>query len=300
MSKPKVHLVLGSGGARGIAHIAVIEELEKEGYEIIEVIGCSMGAVVGGIYAAGQLEEYKSWLINLSRRDVFDLLDFTFTRHGFVKGEKLFAKHLEVTGKFKIEDFRIPFTAVATDMKHNKEVHFTSGPLYKALRASVSIPGFFVPVVDNDRILVDGGVLNPLPINLVHKKDDAIIVAVNLNGPSLPKVDNETLTDKKEPTHWFENLLPQVVQEKIKRKEKPEEEESFSLIGLMDSSFCFIQDRLTELMIEMYKPDKVIEIPRNICGVSDFHHGDEILRIGRASYHAVMNPIASEKAPKEQ
>lgn len=298
MNKPKVHLVLGSGGARGIAHIAVIEELEKEGHEIIEVIGCSMGAVVGGIYAAGQLEEYKHWLINLSRRDVFDLLDFTFTRHGFVKGEKLFAKHLEVTGKLKIEEFRIPFTAVATDMKHNKEVYFTSGDLYKALRASVSIPGFFVPVVDDGRVLVDGGVLNPLPINLVHKREDAIIVAVNLNGPSLPSSGKESQSDKKEPKHWFENLLPHAVQEKIKKKEKTEEEESFSLIELMDSSFSFTQDRLTELMIEVYKPDKVIEIPRNSCGISDFHHGDEILSIGRVAYHTTMNSDAADRAVK--
>jgi len=145
MPDKKVHLVLGSGGARGIAHIAVIEELQKAGYEIIEVIGCSMGAVVGGIYAAGHLPEYKKWLLGLSKKDVFDLLDFTFAKQGFVKGEKLFAKHVEVTGEEKIEDFPIPFTAVATDMRQHKEVHFNKGDLYKALRASVSIPGFFVP-----------------------------------------------------------------------------------------------------------------------------------------------------------
>ncbi|HBQ61358.1 MAG TPA: esterase, partial [Balneolaceae bacterium] len=161
MAKKKVHLVLGSGGARGIAHIAVIEELEKAGYEIVEVIGCSMGAVVGGIYAAGHLPEYKEWILGLNRKGVFDLLDFTFAKQGFVKGEKLFAKHIEVTGNENIEDFDIPFTAVATDMRHHKEVHFKKGDLYKALRASVSIPGFFVPVVEDGKVLVDGGVLNP-------------------------------------------------------------------------------------------------------------------------------------------
>lgn len=296
--KKKVHLVLGSGGARGIAHIAVIEELEKEGYEIIEVIGCSMGAVVGGIYSAGQLDEYKSWLTSLSRRDVFDLLDFTFTRQGFVKGEKLFAKHLEVAGKQKIEDFKIPFTAVATDMKHNEEVHFTSGDLYKALRASVSIPGFFVPVVDNGRVLVDGGVLNPLPVNLVNKKEDAIIVAVNLNGHSLPKFDKKDPDKKNDVQQWFENLLPDAMKEKIKRRERPEkeEEESYSLIELMDSSFSFTQDRLTELMVEVYKPDELIEIPRNSCGMFDFDHAGEILKVGRDSYHATMNRKQEEKS----
>lgn len=291
MSIKKVHLVLGSGGARGIAHIAVIEELEKQGYEIVEVIGCSMGAVVGGIYAAGQLPEYKKWLTNLSRRDVFELLDFTFTKQGFIKGEKLFAKHLEVTGKFNIEDFDIPFTAVATDMKNNEEVHFKSGDLYKALRASVSIPGFFVPVVDNGRVLVDGGVLNPLPINLVEKQDDAIIVAVNLNGRYNPAYDKKPGPDRiQEVQKWFENLLPDAVKEKRKKKEKAEpEEDSFSLIELMDSTFSFTQDRLTELMIDIHKPDKLIEIPRNASGMFDFDHAKQILEVGREAYNKIMN-----------
>ncbi|MEQ8524228.1 patatin-like phospholipase family protein [Gracilimonas sp.] len=291
MDKVKVHLVLGSGGARGIAHIAIIEELEKQGFEIIEVIGCSMGAVVGGIYAAGQLPEYKKWLTSLSRRDVFELLDFTFTKQGFVKGEKLFAKHLEVTGKFNIEEFDIPFTAVATDMKHNQEVHFKSGDLYKALRASVSIPGFFVPVVDNGRVLVDGGVLNPLPVNLVQKQEDAIIVAVNLNGRYNAKYDKKPEPDRiDEMKKWFENLLPDSI--KDKRKQKPEvdpEEDSFSLIELMDSTFSFTQDRLTELMIDVYKPDKLIEIPRNASGIFDFDRAKQILEVGRESYNKVMN-----------
>lgn len=289
--KNKVHLVLGSGGARGIAHIAIIEELEKQGYEIIEVIGCSMGAVVGGIYAAGQLPEYKKWLTSLTRRDVFELLDFTFTKQGFVKGEKLFAKHLEVTGKFNIEEFDIPFTAVATDMKHNEEVHFKSGDLYKALRASVSIPGFFVPVVDSGRVLVDGGVLNPLPINLVNKQEDAIIVAVNLNGKYNPKYDKKPEPDRiDEMKKWFENLLPDSI--KDKRKQKPEvdpDEDSFSLIELMDSTFSFTQDRLTELMIDVYKPDRLIEIPRNASGIFDFDRAKQILEVGRDSYHRVMD-----------
>lgn len=293
--KPKVHLVLGSGGARGIAHIAVIEELEKQGYEIVEVIGCSMGAVVGGMYAAGQLPEYKKWLTSLSRRDVFELLDFTFTKQGFVKGEKLFTKHLEVAGKQKIEDFKIPFTAVATDMKHNEEVHFKSGDLYKALRASVSIPGFFVPVVDQGRVLVDGGVLNPLPVNLVDKKEDEIIVAVNLNGEYNPKYNKKPEPDRiDEMKKWFHDLLPESIKDKrkqLKKNEEPETE-SFSLIELMDSTFSFTQDRLTEIMVEVYKPDYLIEIPRNSSGIFDFDQAKRILEVGRESYHEVMNPAS--------
>jgi NTE family protein len=292
MPDKKVHLVLGSGGARGVAHIAIIEELEKAGYEIVEVIGCSMGAVVGGIYAAGHLPEYKEWITGLSRRGVFDLLDFTFAKQGFVKGEKLFAKHAEVTGSENIEDFSIPFTAVATDMRHHKEVHFKSGDLYKALRASVSIPGFFVPVVEEGQVLVDGGVLNPLPVNLVEKEEDAIIVAVNLNGRPDPKYDKKPEPDKLEQMqNWFDKMLPDSMKSSRKTKVKselPAEEESFSLIELMDSTFSFTQDRLTELTIEMYQPDHLIEIPRNACGVFDFDKGKKVIEIGRESYHKAM------------
>lgn len=292
----KVHLVLGSGGARGVAHISVIEELQKEGYEIIEVIGCSMGAVIGGIYAAGHLEEYKKWMQSLTRRDVFDLLDFTFTKQGFVKGEKLFNKHLEVTGQERIEDFDIPFTAIATDMKNHEEVHFKSGDLYKALRASVSIPGFFVPVIDEDRVLVDGGVLNPLPINLVQRKEDAQIIAVNLNGEYDPKYDVQKETDKKhEIKKWFENLLPDAVKERRVRKSQLEpEDDPLSMIELMDTSYSFTQDRLTELMIEVYKPDVLVQIPRNACGMFDFDRADDLLKIGRDSYHEARDSGSGE------
>lgn len=289
MAKKKTHLVLGSGGARGIAHIAVIEELEKAGYEITEVIGCSMGAVVGGIYAAGHLPEYKEWITGLSRRAVFDLLDFTFTKQGFVKGEKLFAKHVEVTGNENIEEFEIPFTAVATDMRHHEEVHYKSGDLYKALRASVSMPGFFVPVVEDGKVLVDGGVLNPLPVNLVERQEGAIIVAVNLNGRSDPKYDKKPEPDKLEEMQtWFDKMLPDLMKSSRKTKAKaelPAEEDSFSLIELMDSSFSFTQDRLTELMIEIHKPDHVIEIPRNACGVFDFDQGKRVYDIGVEAFH---------------
>lgn len=287
----KVHLVLGSGGARGIAHIAVIEQLEKNGYEIIEIIGCSMGAVVGGIYAAGHLPDYKEWLLSLSRSDVFELLDFTFTKMGFVKGEKLFAKHKEVTGDLQIEDFKIPFTAVATDMRHNEEVHFKSGNLYQALRASVSIPGLFTPVVLDGKVLVDGGVLNPVPVNLVNKQEDAIIVAVDLNAkivePEQVKTEENADIDK-EAQKWYERLVPDQVLEFKKNREK-QEEEAFSLLELMESTFSFTQDRLTSLMFEMYKPDILINIPRNTCGTFDFYKASDIYKSGLEAYQKTMN-----------
>jgi len=280
--KKKVHLVLGSGGARGIAHIGVIEELEKEGYEIIEVIGCSMGAVVGGIYCAGQLPEYKKWMLSLTKKKVFDLLDFTFTSQGFVKGERLFGKHIEVTGNQKIEDFKIPFTAVATDMKHHEEVHFKEGDLFKALRASVSIPGIFTPIVEDGKVLVDGGVLNPLPINLVKKREDAIIVAVDINSRTI--IEELLIKEKKQPkkNYWFENMLPDSMKHFAKIEDK--KKESFSVFELMESTFSFTQDRLTEVMIEHYKPDILIEIPRETCDTFEFYKAKELVEIGARAF----------------
>lgn len=290
--KTKVHLVLGSGGARGIAHIGVIEGLEKDGYEIIEVVGCSMGAVIGGIYAAGHMKEYKDWLLSLSRGDVFDLMDFTLTKQGFVKGEKIFAKHKEMTGDLKIEDFSIPFTAVATDMKHNKEVHFKSGDLYKALRASIAIPGFITPVVQDGKVLVDGGVLNPLPVDLVQKQEDGIIVAVDLNAHATEEDEKPDPRKKKEERpNWFEKLLPENVKEFARKHEKnkeKEQEETYSLLELMENTFSFTQDRLTSLMLDIHKPDVLINIPRTTAATFDFFKAKQIYKEGLKAYKRDM------------
>lgn len=288
--KKKVHLVLGSGGARGIAHIGVIEELENNGFEIIEVVGCSMGAVIGGIYAAGHLEEYKEWLLGLKRKDVFDLMDFTLTNQGFVKGEKIFSEHKKMTGDLNIEDFEIPFTAVATDMKHNEEVHFKSGDLYKALRASVAIPGFITPVVQEHRVLVDGGVLNPLPVDLINKEEDAIIVAVDLNSREVDP-EHTKKKEKEEKPSWFEKLIPDNVKDLARKYEKSKEkdqEEAYNLLELMENTFNFTQDRLTSLMLEIHKPDVLIRVPRTTAATFDFYKAKQIYKEGLAAYKRDM------------
>ena len=299
MSK-KVHLVLGSGGARGIVHIAVIEELEKRGYEIVEVIGCSMGAVIGGFYVSGYFKEYKEWLFSLSRSDVFDLMDFTFTKQGFVKGEKIFAKLREMTGDLNIQDFQIPFTAVATDMKNNREVHFKKGDMFKALRASVSIPGLFTPVIQGNKLLVDGGVLNPLPIDLVNKEKEGIVVAVDLNGPAedglkIAEARKKEMEEKSDIQKWLERMLPDSVKNYTKKmeKEEKEEEDEFSLMGLMETTFTFTQDRLTSLMIEMHKPEILISVPRNTAATFEFHRSKEIYNLGIARCQKVLDDFES-------
>ena len=282
----KVHLVLGSGGARGMAHIGVIEMLEEEGYEICEVIGCSMGAVVGGIYCAGFLKEYKQWLTGLSKSNVFSLFDFTFTTQGFVKGDRIFQKIQEFTGEQQIEQLKIPFTAVSTDILNKKEVYFTAGNLFKALRASIAIPGVFTPVINEDSILVDGGVLNPLPLNLVNKKEDAIIVAVNLNGP----VQHFTKQPAKEIEsnsywEWFPKFP---VTGKKESLAQPKVLPKISLFDLINTSYDFTQDRLTEMLIDHHSPDLLIELPRNSCNVFEFYRANELIEAGRTAYKTAM------------
>lgn len=180
MSK-RVALVLGSGGARGYAHVGVIEELEARGYRIACVAGCSMGAVVGGIYAAGKLKEYREWTESLDYLDVLRLLDVSF-RLGAIRGEKVFGRIRDILGEIDIEDLRIPYTAVATDLTNQQEIWFQEGCLHQAMRASAAIPSLFTPVVQGSRVLVDGGLLNPLPIVPVVSSHCDLIVAVNLNS----------------------------------------------------------------------------------------------------------------------
>ncbi|SPO54424.1 conserved protein of unknown function [Pseudomonas sp. JV551A1] len=180
MSK-RVALVLGSGGARGYAHIGVIEEIERRGYDIACIAGCSMGAVIGGIYSAGKLEEYRNWIESLDYLDVLRLVDVSF-RLGAIRGDKVFGQIRKIVGEINIEQLRIPYTAVAADLTNQQEIWFQEGCLHQAMRASAAIPSLFTPVMQGNRMLVDGGILNPLPIVPVVSSHCDLIIAVNLNA----------------------------------------------------------------------------------------------------------------------
>lgn len=177
-----VALTLGSGGARGYAHIGAIEVLEERGYEIIAISGCSMGALIGGVYSAGKMKDYKDWVTGLGQFDVLRLLDITLNSVGAIRGEKVFTVVREMLGDIRIEDLPLPYTAVATDLLAHKEIWFQEGPLEQAIRSSIAIPGLITPVVMNGRVLVDGALLNPLPIMPTIAAHADLIFAVNLSG----------------------------------------------------------------------------------------------------------------------
>ena len=159
--KKSISLVLGSGGARGLAHIGVIHWLEEQGFEIASISGCSMGALIGGIYAAGKLDVFEQWVRDISKVDILTLLDLSWQKNGLVKGDKIIATLTELVGDIAIEDLPIKYTAVAADIANEKEVWLTSGSLFDAIRASISLPLFFTPFHYNGVDLIDGGVLNP-------------------------------------------------------------------------------------------------------------------------------------------
>jgi NTE family protein len=276
----RVQLVLGSGGARGVAHVGVIDVLEEEGCEITSVAGCSMGAVVGGIYAAGFHAPYREWLLGMTRARVYGLFDLTLDRQGFVKGERIFQVLKRFIDVPPIEAFRIPFTAVAADMEQRREVWFDRGDLYQALRASIAIPGIFTPVRHGHQVLVDGGVLNPLPINAVQRQGDSLLVAVNVNGRPSGARGGQAAEARE--ARLFRNLSQWlkagVGLELSQRKSLPNPR---PVTDLLLHSYYMTQERLVDLMLRMYPPDITVEIPRDISGIFDFHRSADLAEAGR-------------------
>lgn len=276
-----VSLVLGSGGARGYAHIGAIEEIQRRGYEIVSVSGSSMGALVGGMFAAGKLSEYRDWVLTLNWVKVVRLLDFTLSR-GAIRGDKVFIQLTEILGSPQIEDLNIDFTAVAADIAHQKEVWYQKGPLIDAIRASVSVPGLFTPVTKEGRVLVDGGVLNPLPIIPAVAAQADLIIAIDLNtGDSshshLKLPSNQYLKRSGMSDEW---KMPDV----DTANATPDEDTDTDIGGRMDillNSVEVMQASLAEYKIAGYPPDLVIRIPKDLCSFYDFHRAEETIEYGR-------------------
>lgn len=312
--KPKVALVLGAGGARGYAHIGVIEEVEARGYDIACIAGCSMGAVIGGIHAAGKLPLYREWVESLDYFDVMRLLDVSFSL-GAIRGEKIFGRIRDILGEIDIEDLPIPFTAVATDLTHHKEVWFQEGCLHQAMRASAAIPSLFTPVTLGNRVLVDGGVLNPLPIVPVVSSHCDLVVAVNLSGPAnrrypLPaerpnaskgRFDNLVGSLSSHLSFWRREAedsepLPLPLAAGISTDEPVDEQTTprsaegsqvvdltgpASMLELVNQSFEVMQNALTQYKIAGYPPDVLVNIPRRACRFFEFYKATALIELGR-------------------
>jgi NTE family protein len=278
MSK-NIALVLASGGARGLAQIGAIEELEKRGYNIHSIAGSSIGAVVGGIYASGHLEEYSTWMQSLDKSDVFQLLDFTFSL-GFVKSERVFSHIRKIIGSPNIEDFDIDLSIIATDIAAEREHIFKSGSLIHAMRASTAYPTIITPAKHEGKILVDGGVLNPLPLNRVKRLPNDILVSVDL-GAKIPYESPLQETEKVIENNSAFAMAHRAFNKYFNGKSKKEAKEKWSYFKLVTQTINVMHNQLNELATFHHKPDINIQISFRAADTFDFYKAHELIEYGR-------------------
>jgi len=285
--KPVVTLVLSGGGARGNAHIGVIEELERLGYQIVSVTGTSMGALVGGIYADDALAPFKEWMLSLDRRKVFSLVDFSVSRSGLIKGDKVFNKMKDFIPDTSIQDLRIPFAAVAVDLINSREVVFREGSLFDAIRASVSIPSVLTPVKTADGLLVDGGVMNNIPITHAPRVTGDLLVVANVNARipvQLPKLSHEE-GEKQRRAYQnkideFQSHLQKILPRGHKDRQSRSNEEKMGYFDLVDKTISLMTYHMAQMSLKQSKPDVLIEVSRDSCGTYDFFKAQELIVMG--------------------
>lgn len=276
-----VSLVLGSGGARGLAHIGVIRELEDMGYEIASIAGCSIGALIGGVYAADKLDDYESWVSEITKLDIFNLLDLSWGKRGLIKGDKIINTLVDMVGDCNIEDLPIAYTAVATDIGSGREIWIRSDRLFDAIRASISLPLFFTPFEYRGMHLIDGGVVNPVPIAPTFSDHTDLTIAVNLGGaptetispaPKSSSAKRQGSTVKK----WISNLV-----DELRDNDGDGSEEDWDAYDVANQAFDAMQETIARQKLAAYPPDVVVEIPRNACGILEFDRASELIELGR-------------------
>jgi NTE family protein len=275
-----VSLALGSGSARGLAHIGIIQWLQENNYRIQSVAGSSIGAVVGGIFAAGMLPAYTKWVTALTKADVLMLLDFSFSRAGLFKGDRIVDQLRELIGEFNIEALPVSFTAVATDVMAGKEVWINRGSLFDAIRASFAIPTLFTPFEYHGHRLFDGGLINPVPIAPTLKDATEITIAVNLNGPDhpLPEAVIDDPPGAAKETH-YKLRIKKFIEELSSQKH--DRSDDWGFIEVIQHSFDCMQSTISRLKLAAYTPDVIIVIPKNACGPFEYHRAAEMIALGR-------------------
>ncbi|MBN2866731.1 MAG: patatin-like phospholipase family protein [Thiotrichales bacterium] len=300
-----ISLVLGSGGARGLAHIGIIRWLEEHHYQIKVISGSSIGALIGGIYAAGKLDEFERWLTNLSKTDILALMDIAWDRSGLIKGDKLNSMLKDLLGEPNIEDLAIPFTAVATDINHEKEVWLQSGSLLNAMRASYSLPMIFTPQKYQGLTLVDGGVLNPVPIAPTFGESTELTIAVNLGAkPSIHDTKpceeaesdrSEETTNKNAPSSEQNDGLIEwsAIVDSVKaffsrEKSKLKQPFNWDAYDISNKAFDSMQSSIARQKLAAYPPDITLNVPRDACGMLEFTRVKEMIELGYQTAQASL------------
>jgi NTE family protein len=276
-ARPTVALALGTGGARGLAHIGAIEAVEAAGYRITAISGSSMGALIGGIYAAGKLDVYRDWVCALQKMDVLKLVDWTLSGAGLIKGDRIIDVLRELIGPVNIEELPIPFTAVATDLDREREVWLARGPLFDAIRASIAIPTIFRPHPVHGHRLVDGGLMNPLPLTPLLQSPSDYTIAVNVN--SAPETLASRTPVKQSARTGLRSRITAFVKRTIGNHEDKTAEPGW--MDTLTQSLDLMQENLTSFRLAADRPDLVIEIPRNASAVYEFYRASELIDLGR-------------------
>ena len=289
--KKKIALVLSGGGARGLAHIGAIETLESHGYEITSIAGCSMGALIGGMYVAGKLPEVKDWVLALDRRKVLSLVDFSLSLTHLVKGDRVMEALKEIVPDVNIEDLPIPYTAVATDWNSGKEVIFNHGSLYDAIRASISIPLFLNPVRREDMLLVDGGLVNSLPLNRVVRHSGDLLFGINV---STHDYQGELLMQQFVERKLLSKSMPAAVMNRIM---KHFEGININYVTLLMRTIAIMLEQNTRQQILISRPDLVVQVPMKRYGVFDFDKAAAILQIGKHKTSRALRRFEHMKQP---
>lgn len=299
--KPLIALVLGGGAARGWAHIGVIHELAEMGIRPDMVVGTSVGSIVGGAYASGNLEQFEEWISGLGRVDIIRLLDAKMTGGGFLQGNSLMAAIKKRIGDPKIEDLDIPFACVATELGTGREVWLREGSLLDACRASIALPGMFAPSrLKEDKLLLDGGLVNPVPVSLARAMGGDVVIAVNLNGDLIGRHffvhGGDEISDEE-----CERALSEIEEKdtmiakwaakmkagfgvrldsyisSLRTKESPDP----GLFDVIAGSIDIMQDRITRSRMAGEPPDIHITPLLSHVGLMEFDRAEESIREGR-------------------
>lgn len=295
-TKKTVALVLGSGAARGHSHLGVIQAIEDRGYDIISISGCSIGAIVGGVYAAGKLSEYREWALSLDKVGVIRLLDMSLFNGGYIKGDRFFEKIENLIGAPDIESLPIDYTSVAVDLLNQKEFWFQRGSLIDSMRASSAIPSIISPVSLNGQMYVDGGVLNPLPIIPSVSAGADYIIAVDLNGPAdgLLKKEAEEF-EPEESSAWWQTAKDLFSNDDDGEKPKYSVE-SWGRLQTINMMFETMQESLTQYKLAGYPPDLLISIPKDISSFYEFWRAKELIDFG---YDVTQKAIDDLESPSK-
>jgi len=301
-----ISLVLGSGGARGLAHIGAIEALREAGFRIESIAGSSMGALVGGMYAAGKIDMYTDWVCTLEQSDVFRLVDWTLSGGGLIRGDRIINRLRQIVGEVQIENLELDYTAVAVDIEQGRELWLDHGPLFDAIRSSIAIPGLFTPHRYRGRLLVDGGILNPIPVAPTLRCLTDLTVVVNVNGQQSKSHADRNVRARSEASANAHSKSDadsddKGMLERLRRffnglidRDQDSEDDAPGLVAMLIKSVETMESVITRQHLAVFQPDIVIDIPRDAAMVHEFHRARELIELGRTRTIEAVNQARNQ------